>query len=134
MNYNKLQNLIGIPWIYKESDCWAIFKRGLKDIFDVEVSDLILPNKSSVNANIAIFEHELNPPKWIRIEKQKPGCAAVFYDYANRPVHVGLMIDNISVLHSMGAPGMNTSSRLDKINVILKHRLYSKCEFYDYGI
>lgn len=133
MNYEKLQNLIGIPWVYKETDCWGIFKTGCSELFGVDVYDLSLPAISDTNENIKIFEEELKPPAWIKVDKCHSGCAVVFFDLSDRPIHVGLAIDDKSVLHSMGATGMNTSSRLDKIKVILKHRFYSRCEFYDYG-
>ena len=134
MNYNNLKKLIGIPWVYKKTDCWAIFRRGSFELFDISVNELTLPDISNTDENIAIFKSELNPPKWNKVDKCHAGCAVVFYDSNNDPIHVGLAIDEKSVLHSMGAPGMNTSSRLDKIKVILKHRFYAGCEFYDYGI
>lgn len=134
MNYNKLQSLIGIPWVYKESDCWGIFKRGSSELFGVDVYDLSLPEISDTSKNIEIFEKELNPPTWIKSDKCKAGCAVIFYSSENRPIHIGLAIDDKTVLHSMGATGMSTSSRLDKIKLILKHRFYQKCEFYDYNL
>jgi hypothetical protein len=134
VNYDKLKSIIGIPWVYKETDCWAIFKRGSLELFNIDVNDLTLPSVSDTDANITIFKSELKPPKWNRIDKCHAGCAVVFCDTEGDPIHVGLAIDDKSVLHSMGAPGINTSSRIDKIKVILKHKYYSRCEFYDYGI
>ena len=133
MNYDKLQNLVGIPWVYKETDCWGIFKRGSLELFNIEIEYLSMPDSVDIKENIIIFKRELNPPKWNITGKCHEGCAVVFYDSNDDPIHVGLAIDEKTVLHSMGRVGGNSSSRLDKIKVILKHRYYSRCEFYDYG-
>ena len=134
MNYKKLQGLIGIPWVYKKSDCWSIFKRGSLELFGVEVHDLSLPDVSSAKANTQVFKSEINASGWVRSESCHAGCAVVFYDRSDDPIHIGLAIDDANVLHSMGASGMNSSSRPDKIKFLLKHRFFSKCEFYDYSI
>ena len=134
MNYDKLKNLVGIPWIYKESDCWAIFKRGSLELFGVNIQEVSLPEMSDTEENKRLFKTEIVPPRWLRVDKCSAGCAVLFYDKNNDPIHIALAIDDKSVLHSMGSAGVNSSSKIDKIRLILKHRLYSRCEYYDYSI
>lgn len=131
-DFQDLRKYQGIPWVYAETDCWGLFKLITKEQMGVILHDLHLPKESSVDANIDIFEDEINSPRWKEVKTQSFGSAVVFYNKNNKAVHIGFCVDGKSVIHSMGYPGKTTYSRCDKIKSLIRMGIYSRYEFYNY--
>lgn len=136
MTYDDIKHLIGIQWQYKKADCWAIFKKANK-VIGRDIHDLALPEKSSIRANIDIFEEEISSEKWRRVSKPSLGCAVVFISSIQgkeKPIHIGFALDDKTILHSMGTTKTITSSTCDKIESLIKRGFYKRYEVYDYNL
>ena len=127
-----LRNYLNIPWVYKESDCWAIFKMMSNDLLSVSLPDLNLPDKSSIKANAEVFEKEILSPRWEKSDTPRFGSAVVFYGNSEKAIHIGFAIDHKTMIHSMGSPKTQTYSRCDKIRSMINMGLYKRYEFYNY--
>ena len=127
-----LSRYINIPWVYRESDCWALFKLMSSDLLGVRLPDLNLPDKSSIKANSKIFHEEMESPRWRKVNKPSFGTAVVFYGNSDKAIHIGFAIDSRSVIHSMGSVKTTTKSRCDKIRLLISKGLFKRYEFYDY--
>ena len=127
-----LAKYIGIPWVYRESDCWAIFKLMSSELLSVELHDLNLPDKSSLKENSKIFEDEMASPRWKRADIPSFGSAVVFYGNSDKAIHIGFAIDKRTVIHSMGSVKTSSSSRCDKIKSLVQKGLFKRYEFYNY--
>ena len=127
-----LHKFLNVPWVYKKTDCWGLFKWMTKDLLDVELHDLNLPDKSSIRANAKIFEEEMNSPKWSKVGKPSFGSAVVFYGNSEKAIHIGFAIDSKSVIHSMGSPKTHTKSKCDKIRSLITKGVFKRYEFYNY--
>lgn len=127
-----LRKYQGIPWVYARTDCWGLFKLITKNELGVELHDLHLPDSPSTNANIVIFEDEINSPRWKEAKSPSFGSAVVFYNKSNKAVHIGFCVDNKTVIHSMGQPERTSYSRCDKIKSLLRMGIFTRYEFYDY--
>lgn len=134
--YDDIKHLVGIPWEYRVNDCWAIFKKASL-VVDRYIHDLNLPGKSSVKANIRVFEEEIDSNRWFRVDKPSLGCAVVFIGMINnkeKPIHIGFALDSKTILHSMGNTKAVTSSTCDKIDSLIKRGFYKRYEVYDYNM
>lgn len=135
MTYETSQDLhkfIGIPWVYRKTDCWGLFKIMTKDILGVELHDLNLPEKSSIKTNSKIFEEEMNSPKWEKVDKPSFGSAVVFYGNSDKAIHIGFALDHRSVIHSMGSTKTRSHSKCDKIRSLITKGVFKRYEFYNY--
>ncbi len=133
MIYDDIKHLVGIPWVYKKSDCWAIFKMASK-LIGREVKDLRLPENSCVIDNINIFYDEMKSDSWTLTSSVNEGCAVVFFDRRDRPLHIGFALNSDTVLHSMGSNTGVSSSSCDNINSLIKKGFYKRYEVYYYNI
>jgi hypothetical protein len=127
-----LSKYIGIPWVYRDSDCWALFKLMTREIIGIELPDLNLPEKSSIKANSKIFHEEMESPRWIKTKIPCFGSAVVFYGNSNKAIHIGFAIDSRTVIHSMGSASTRMHSRCDKIRTLISKGLFKRYEFYNY--
>lgn len=128
-----LTKYIGIPWIYRQSDCWALFKLMSFELIGVTMPDLNLPDKSSIKANSRIFHEEMSSPRWTKVDLPSFGSAVVFYGNSDKAVHIGFAVDSKTVIHSMGSVKTRTSSRCDKIKSLVNKGLFKRYEFYNYA-
>lgn len=127
-----LAKYINIPWAYRQTDCWGLFKIMSSELLSVNLPDLNLPEKSSIKANSEIFHNEMYSPRWVKVEKPSFGTAVVFYGSSEKAIHIGFAIDHKSVIHSMGSVKTYSSSRCDKIKSLIKMGLFKRYEFYNY--
>ena len=127
-----LRKYIGIPWVYKKTDCWGVFKMMSNELLSVSLPDLNLPDKSSIKANSEIFENEILSPRWERSDEPRFGSAVVFYGNSEKAIHIGFAIDSKTMIHSMGTTKTQTHSRCDKIRNMIGMGLYKRYEFYNY--
>lgn len=133
MTYDDIKHLIGIPWVYKKTDCWAIFKMASEAI-GREVKDLQLPKESCVIDNINIFYDEMKSDNWSLTNSTTEGCAVVFFDRKDRPLHIGFALNSDTVLHSMGSNESANSSSCDNIDSLIKKGFYKRYEVYNYNL
>lgn len=136
IKYDDIKHLVGIPWVYRETDCWAIFKMASK-VIGREVHNLSLPEKSSLKCNIKMFEDEMHSNKWVKSDSPKEGCALVFFEMIGkheRPTHIAFALNDKYILHSMGTTKSVTASSCDKIDSIIKKGFYTRYEVYDYAL
>ncbi len=133
MTYDDIKNLVGIPWVYKKTDCWAIFKMASK-VIGREVKDLQLPKESCVIDNINIFYDEMKSDSWSLTNSITEGCAVVFFDRIDRPLHIGFALNSDTVLHSMGSNASVNSSSCDNIYSLIKKGFYKRYEVYNYNL
>lgn len=130
IDYKKLNSFIGIPWEYGNNDCWAIFKRSSKSLFNNEIVEIEVPIEEDLTKTISIFENATKSKKWQRIEVPVPGCAVLFRNKREHPVHIGLYIEKDFVLHSAGKTHTSTC---DLLSDIIKNYKFSACEYYQYA-
>ena len=133
INYDLVNSFIGKPWVYLESDCWAIVKQASKQIFGVEIIDNISFSDKPVKGETAlIVGAQKKRPCWIKTDKPKGGDVVVFNDRKNNPAHVGIMIEKNNILHCLGGPDVkNGKTRYDSINTV--KLIYPICEAYTYA-
>lgn len=132
ISQEQIREMCGIPWVYKESDCWAIFKKCSK-LIGVNIHDLNLPTKSSPKANSKIFEDEILSPRWELVDSASEGCAVVFYGNSGKAFHIGFALDSKWMIHSFGDVKRGGRSSCDKIDSLIKKGLFKRYEIYNYA-
>lgn len=119
---------IGKPWVYKENDCWSVFKASAKDIFNIDVKEVLIPSSPDFAKNISIFEENANSNDWKKIEKPISGCAVLMRNRRGHPIHIGLHVENNYVLHCDG--NINTPGQTKYENIREIKKRYSLLEYY----
>lgn len=131
ISQEQIKELCNVPWIYKEADCWALFRKCSR-IIGVDIHDLNLPEKSSPRKNSEVFEAEMMSPKWEKVEQATEGSAIVFYGNSDKAFHIGFALNSKWMLHSMGTPKLGGRSSCDKINSLIQKGLFKRYEIYNY--
>ena len=133
IDYALVNKFIGKPWVYLESDCWAIVKQASKQIFGVEIVDNISFSKKPGKGETALIVNEQTKlPCWIKTDNPKAGDVIVFNDRKNNPAHVGIFIEGSNILHCMGGHGIkNGKARYDTLKII--NLIYPIYETYTYA-
>ena len=130
MNYDTINSFIGKPWVYGSNDCWAVFRKASKAIFNIDVNEVEIPESPDQEKNKSLFMDEVSRPYWVLTDNPTAGCAAFFYDKSGNIVHIGLYLGNGNILHCYGIPEKGGSTKIDKEKVLA--RAYSKIEYYEY--
>ena len=130
MNIDAINSFIGSDWVYKENDCWSVFRDASNAVFGVEIHELEIPETSNPGANSHLFESNSHNPEWEFTESPKPGCAVLFKNIRGHPVHIGLYITDGNVLHCEGGPKRPGRTSYDSLNELKK--VYQRIEFYEY--
>lgn len=132
IDYDLVNSFVGKPWVYKEHDCWTVLKQASKELFDIEINDVVdLPDFEDNQATSELIKQHSEYPFWEQVENPKSGDMIVFYDRSDHPIHVGLYIEKWNILHCMGSQSMkNGRTRYDHITVL--KLLYKKFETYRY--
>ena len=130
MNYAAINSFIGKPWIYRENDCWAVFRKAAKSVFGIQVDEVEIPEHPDFEHNKELFKNEIGREYWRLTDTPTGGCAAFFYDKRGNVVHIGLYVDNGDILHCNGQPEKGGSTTFDNVKIL--SRLYGKIEYYEY--
>nr|DAL55998.1 MAG TPA_asm: hypothetical protein [Caudoviricetes sp.] len=118
----------GKPWVnraccFEQMDCWGLVVLYYRHVLGLELHHI--PGYESGADFITCYSEE--SPNWRAVPVAWPGCLAVFY-YADRPVHVGVMLDPIKCLHSRGEFGF---VRADSMVILAKK--FNKVEYLVHG-
>jgi cell wall-associated NlpC family hydrolase len=132
MNYSAVNDIIGTPWVYKENDCYAVVKKGLKDVFGIEIYDVEIPKTSNRADNISLFSLHSKKSEWFEVDTPEPGDVVLFYDKNGHPFHIGLYIQKGSVLHCWGTEKIKGSTVIEKLSRMSK-AFYTKSKFFRYA-
>lgn len=130
INYETVNRFIGTDWVYKENDCWSVFCKASRAIFDTEIHELVIPEKSSPRANSDLFLNNSELQEWEEVDKPLAGCAVLFLSRSFKPVHIGLYIEKGNVLHCPGTvrkPGYTCYENLKQLRL-----MYKKIRFFKY--
>ena len=130
MNINAVNQFIGKDWVYRDNDCWAVFRNASLAVFGVEIHELEIPNESDPAKNSVLFDDNSKQPEWVKIDNPEPGCAVLFKTRRGIPVHIGLHIINGDVLHCPGTIEKPGRTSYDHITALKK--IYRVIEFYRY--
>lgn len=128
-NYSKY---VGKKWEYKTNDCIAVVKLILFELFNIKVHEIKLPEQSSFAYICPIFEAEANSEKWVKVDKAREGVAALFYNRKDQPFHIGLCVDERSVIHCPGTPKQPGYTQIERLKD-LPPLIYKRVEFYAYN-
>lgn len=131
MNVESVNQFIGMDWVYKTNDCWAVLCKASKAVFGVEIHEIKIPEQSCETENSMLFESNSEKAEWVRRDKPAPGFAALFRGRSGRAVHIGLCITKSDILHCHGSPKRAGKTALDEIKIL--NRLYAAIEFYEYN-
>lgn len=130
MNESAINQFIGKSWEYKKNDCWSVFREASKAIFNIHVKEICIPEKSSMEANSALFEHYSKGSHWREVEGPQPGRAAYIMCRENEP-HIGLCISNNEILHCPGSMSKAGTTAVHRIDVLKK--VYKSIKYYEYS-
>lgn len=131
MNIEAVNQFIGTDWEYGTNDCWAVFVKASKAVFNIDLPAVAIPERSSEEANAVLFNLHANRRDWVRIEEPENGCAVLFRDDLGNAVHIGLHVENGNVLHCAGTidkPGRTSYCKLRRL-----FGVYHRTEFYKYA-
>ena len=126
-----MNQFIGTDWEYGTNDCWSVFVKASKAVFDIDLPDVIIPDKSDASANAVLFKLYAGSSNWQRIKELEPGCAVLFRDDLDNAVHIGLHIEGGNILHCAGSvekPGRTVYCKLRRL-----FGVYQNTEFYRYA-
>jgi len=131
MNIEAVNQFIGTPWVYRENDCWAVFKKASKAVFDVDIYDIEIPEKSDMDKNASLFNSGSEDSRWQKVEKPSNGCAVLFKNRRGVPIHIGLHVINGDILHCPGTPKRPFSTMYEHIKTLRLQ--FPIIEFYEYN-
>jgi len=109
-------DLIGIPFIYGETDCWAIVRKGFKK-FGIDIPEYNLAREAvkqlafdPSEAGRIIWEQR---SKWKELEKPETPCLVFMtLGLPDTMHHLALYIGNNKILHTR----KDTSSCIEKLS------------------
>ena len=129
MNYDAINSLIGKDWVYLDNDCFAVYRKASKLLFNRDIDSVDLPEISRCSENIKAFVSAINGKFWDRIDRPNAGDAVFFFNKKGRPYHIGMYIEDGYVLHCPGTvqnPLKTTYEKLKDMNPLV----YCRYEFY----
>lgn len=129
INYDAVNSFIGSEWKYIENDCFAVFRKASKAVFNRDIKALSLPEISTVKGNSKIFYSEINSNRWEKVITPKAGDAVFFYNGRNIPMHIGLYIEKGNVLHCPGTVSRPERTIYENLSMINRF-IYRRYEFY----
>jgi len=130
INYDTLTGYLGEPWQYKINDCWAVFTRASRELFNINIEEIKIPESENLAKNIAIFNCGIQSGKWTRRVAPEPGDAVLFRNVRGHVIHIGLYVEKAQVLHCRGSEAIPGSTTYENLKDILK--IFKSCEFYRY--
>ncbi len=129
----------GIPWecgkrSHEAADCWGLILLVLEEQFGVVLGHMkdISVDDPDVVSDVMVESRGLD--YWTVTEAPSIGCACMFYEASNehpngRPAHVGLVVADGYILHSIGKEG--SFSAIHRTRVL--QRLFKRLEFFEYA-
>lgn len=102
---------IGEPWVAREHDCWAFFRRVYAEHFGIMVPEIDIDPHAPLIIRHEFARHD-ERKNWNEIDVPQEG-AAVLMGKNRRPAHVGVWIgaDGGKVLHCVEGAGVVAQSR-----------------------
>jgi cell wall-associated NlpC family hydrolase len=119
------ERYVGIKWVKggyslkTGCDCFGLVVLAMQELFGIEIKDHKGSTDEGLKLHNTITEES---KKYIKMENPQAGCIVIMYNN-NIAEHIGLMLDNKNVLHSI-----KTSSSINNIKVL--KRVFKKVEFY----
>ncbi len=133
IDYDVVNSFIGREWVYKEFDCWELLKQASRELFDIDIKDVVeLPSFEDTQATSEVIKQHREYPCWEKVDDPRGGDMILLFDRSGEPVHVGLYIMQGNILHCMGSQTMkNGRTRYDHVSVI--KLIYPKFEAFRYA-
>jgi len=128
---------VGIPWecgkmTKNSADCWGLVLMVLEEQFGIIINhmrDIAIVDTDDVS-DVMVSSRYL--PEWAPTESPTAGNVCMMFVKKNgvvRPEHVGIVIDDRHVLHSISCDGGVSS--IHKIRTI--KRIFNRLEFFSYA-
>lgn len=127
-------DFVGIPWVLggntkSGADCWGLVSLVSDMVYGVKIKEHIGSCESGSVLN-AIITDEMRSNRWVMQHGPAFGNVAVMFDkMSDRPMHVGITIDENYILHSPDHSN-KSGSQIHKIKLL--NRVFSRIEYYKY--
>ena len=111
------------------ADCWGLVTMVSELVYGVRIGERLGCSESGSILN-AIITDEITSSRWIQQKLVSIGNVAVMFDKkTDRPLHVGIVVDEGHILHS---PDDNNRSGSQIHKIKLLNKIFSRLEYYKY--
>lgn len=113
--------MLGKLWVNRadtvdECDCYGLVK-----LYYEMVQGFNLPSVTGYKEGFnfdSLWRKEIDKT-WRQVGRWQKGAMVTFYDYANKPMHVGVCVGNQQVLHSPGTENNPGNVSIHSLNALL---------------
>lgn len=124
--------VIGLPWVnraysYEQVDCHGLIYLFYRDVIGIDIG--LPPSYYDTTKELDVgYLEEINTGNWVEVDRIRD-CGMVLTCYkGERPVHVGIALDSVNILHAWGSPGAGGDVKITPLSVI--KRMFGKVTFH----